>query len=70
MRALFLAVVLCAATDTPSFGVPPRLQALLDDGAWDGTPLTFRIITLSHLADGCAGQARAKPARPWEESAE
>ncbi len=61
MRSLFLAVVLCAATDSPTFEVPPRLRALLDDGAWDGTPLTFRIITLSHLADGCAGQARAKP---------
>jgi hypothetical protein len=62
MRAFLVAAVLLAASDTPSFELPARLQRLLDDGKWDATPASFRIIALSHLADGCAGQARAHPA--------
>ena len=61
MRTLLLALTLLAANDTPAFELPPRLQQLLDDGRWDATPPSFRMIALSHLADGCAGQARAHP---------
>ena len=61
MRPVLLAVLLLAASDTPSFEVPQRLQKLLDDGKWDTTPPAFRIIALSHLADGCVGQATAHP---------
>lgn len=62
MRSLLVAALLVAATDTPSFELPARLAKLLDDGKWDSTPASFRIIALSHLADGCVGQARAHPA--------
>ena len=61
MRTLLVAAMLLAASDTPAFELPARLQKLLDDGKWDTTPASFRIIVLSHLADGCAGQARAHP---------
>lgn len=61
MRALFSVVLLVAATDTPSFDVPVELQQLLDGGKWDATPASFRLIVLSNLADGCVGQAKAKP---------
>lgn len=61
MRSLLVAALLLAASDTPTFELPPRLQKLLDDGKWDNTPAAFRIIALSHLADGCEGQARAHP---------
>jgi len=61
MRSLLAAVLLVAASDTPTFELPPRLEKLLTDGKWDSTPASFRIIALSHLADGCAGQGRAHP---------
>lgn len=61
MRSVCLAMLLLAASDTPSFEVPHRLRQLLDDGKWDATPTAFRIIALSHLADGCAGEAKAHP---------
>ena len=61
MRSLLVATMLLAASDSPSFELPLRVQRLLDDGKWDATPASFRIIALSHLADGCAGQARAHP---------
>lgn len=38
------------------------LRSLLATGTWDRTPKGFRIITLSLLADGCAAEARRKPA--------
>lgn len=50
-----------AATAPETLDVPEQLQQLLDGGAWDKTPATFRIIVLSNLADGCVGQAKAKP---------
>jgi hypothetical protein len=61
MRSILVAAILLAATDTPSFEVPPSLQRLLADGKWDHTPTSFRIIVLSHVADGCVGQYRAHP---------
>lgn len=61
MRSMIVAVMLFAASDVPEFEVPTGLQRLLDTGKWDGTPRAFRIIALSNLADGCVGQARAKP---------
>ncbi|MDP1830039.1 MAG: hypothetical protein Q8L48_42645 [Archangium sp.] len=61
MRTLLLSALLLAASDTPSFELPGRHQKLLDDGKWDATPPSFRIIALSHLADGCVGEARAHP---------
>lgn len=61
MRTLLVAAMLLAASDSPSFELPKRLEKLLEDGKWDSTPASFRIIALSHLADGCAGQARAHP---------
>jgi hypothetical protein len=38
--------------------LPPTVRALLDDGTYTETPGGFRIITLSHVADGCAAQAQ------------
>lgn len=64
-RRLLLAVpvlLLLLATRGDAFEVPPRLQQLLDSGTWDATPASFRLIALSHLADGCVAQARAHPA--------
>ncbi len=61
MRTLLVAALLLAASDSPSFELPNRLEKLLENGKWDATPSSFRIIALSHLADGCVGQARAHP---------
>lgn len=62
MRTVLAALLLFAASDTSDFELPPGLEKLLDGGKWDATtPGSFRIIVLSNLADGCAGQARAKP---------
>lgn len=63
-RHLLLAgpvLLLLVATRGYAFEVPPRLQALLDTGKWDSTPASFRVIALSHLADGCVAQALARP---------
>lgn len=59
MRLALAAALFLAASDSPSFEVPPVLQRLLDGGRWDATPESFRVIALSHVADGCVGQARA-----------
>ncbi|MGV3622867.1 MAG: hypothetical protein ACO1OB_18760 [Archangium sp.] len=61
MRNVLLAVLLIGATDAPSFELPASAQKLFDDGTWGDVPAGFKIITLSHLADGCVGQAKAKP---------
>lgn len=58
----FALVLLLLAADSRAFELPPRLRAVLDGGRWDSTPGGFRIIALSHLADGCVAQARAHPA--------
>ncbi len=63
MRSLFIAALLLAASDTPEFELPARIERLLEDGTWDSTPVSFRIIALSHVADGCVGQRRAHPER-------
>lgn len=54
MRALLLISLLLAA-DSPAFEAPPEFTS------WTNTPGSFRIITLSHLADGCAGQIANHP---------
>lgn len=61
MRHALLAVLLLGATDAPTFELPPSAQKLFADGKWDDTPQGFRFIVLSHLADGCVGQAKARP---------
>ncbi len=61
MRRALLAVLLIGATDSPSFELPSSARALLDGGPWGSTPAGFRIIALSHIADGCVGQAKARP---------
>ncbi len=63
---MFCLALLSATTAMPDadvFELPERLGTLLDTGTWDETPRGFRIITLSHVADGCAGQALAHPSR-------
>jgi hypothetical protein len=42
-------------------GVPAAVRQVLADGTWEATPATFRIIALSHVADGCATQANQHP---------
>ena len=69
MRLLVYLVVLAGAGALPQpaessrLDLPAELQQLLDGGGWDGAPAEFRVIILSHLADGCAGQGLAHPAR-------
>jgi len=36
--------------------LPPTAAKALDEGEFQGTPAGFRVIALSHLADGCAAQ--------------
>lgn len=55
------AVLLLGATDSPDFELPRSARALLDTGEWDATPKSFRVIALSHLADGCVAQGLARP---------
>lgn len=66
MRPLLASLLLLAATDSSSLEQNPRLARFLAERTWDDTPQSFRIIALSHLADGCAGQARAHPERSTE----
>jgi hypothetical protein len=71
MRSLLLlAIAVTSAGSTPgadaALELSPDLARLLDSGRWDETPTAFRIITLSHLADGCAAQAAVHPARHAE----
>lgn len=61
MRALLVTSLLLHVATPEAFEVPGALQKLLDDRKWDSTPAGFRIIALSHLADGCVAQAAAKP---------
>jgi hypothetical protein len=66
MRWLLCLALLSAVSPTPApkaqLELPPALQQFLVRGQWDaGTPRSFRIITLSHLADACAAQGRAHP---------
>ena len=67
MRFTICLAILLAATASPTSAdtleLPERLDQLLTTGRWDATPAGFRIITLSQLADGCAGQGIAHPAR-------
>lgn len=53
MRSVMLAMVIVAADGTRE-ELPSAVAALLDSGKWDSTPKAFRIIALSHVADGCA----------------
>jgi hypothetical protein len=61
MRALLAVVLLATSTSQPDFALPKSVDAVLKTGKWDSTPKSFRIIALSHIADGCVGQARARP---------
>lgn len=69
MRLLVCVVVLAGAgalpqpAETCGLDLPGDLRRLLDGGGWDAAPPEFRVIILSHLADGCAGQGLAHPAR-------
>ena len=56
---MLVAAVMLTSSDSPSFEMPARIERLLADGKWDATPASFRIIVLSHVADGCVGQYRA-----------
>lgn len=40
----------------------PGLESVLDGGRFVGTPKGFQMITLSHVADGCAARAPEDPA--------
>ncbi len=66
MRSLALALPLLLAADGSAFELPAPLRRLLDTGRWDATPAGFRVIALSHLADGCVAQAKAHPEREAE----
>jgi hypothetical protein len=41
--------------------LPAPLARLLETGRWDKTPIGFRIVALSFMADGCVAQARRDP---------
>lgn len=65
---IVICLVMLAITSPPlrspdALELPARLDTLLTTATWDATPAGFRIITLSHLADGCAGQGLTHPAR-------
>lgn len=57
------AVLLLANANADELQQPVELAHLRETGRWDSTPAGFRIIALSHLADGCAWQGRAVPGR-------
>ncbi|MEW6432126.1 MAG: hypothetical protein AB1730_11525 [Myxococcota bacterium] len=61
MRPLVLVAAFLSAAPQSNVDLPPALAALLAKGRWDATPASFRIIALSHLADGCAQQALIEP---------
>lgn len=59
-----LLALLLTATPAPSWeglGLAPSLQRLLERGVYQGTPVGFRAIALSHLADGCVFAAEQNP---------
>ncbi len=51
-----MAALVAATALTTSFSLPSELGSALDTGVYVGTPAGFRIIALSHIADGCAAQ--------------
>lgn len=66
---LFAAAALLLASTPPAesmlapLGLSPPLVRALVLGDYGATPAGFRAITLSHLADGCRGQALQHPQR-------
>jgi hypothetical protein len=46
-----------AAPDATALEMPEAVAAVLLRRAWKGTPGSFRVIALSHVADGCAARA-------------
>jgi hypothetical protein len=42
--------------------LPPAVQEMLDHGKFQATPAGFRIVALSHVADGCASRVEDDPA--------
>lgn len=66
MRPALVAALLLAASDSSSLSLPPAVARVLEGGAWEGTPAGFRVIALSHVGDGCVGQATAHPERGRE----
>lgn len=56
-------LLLLALPAAPELVLPLRVAEALDEGRFVGTPAGFRIIALSHIADGCADRASADPDR-------
>jgi hypothetical protein len=61
MRLLLAVMVFVAAAPDTEVDLPPVLASFLKKGKWDATPRAFRVIALSHLADGCAQEGVAEP---------
>lgn len=61
MRLLIAMMVFVAAAPDTEVDLPPALEDVLRTGRWDATPRGFRVIALSHLADGCAQEAARDP---------
>lgn len=61
MRALLALTVLLQVEPHPRFELPTAVDQALTHGRWKDTPRGFRAIVLSHIADGCVGQARSQP---------
>ncbi|MEW5737598.1 MAG: hypothetical protein AB1938_01665 [Myxococcota bacterium] len=61
MRALIVLAVFLSSAPETEVDLPAGLSTFLETGQWDGTPKAFRVIALSHLADGCAQQGQAEP---------
>lgn len=58
MVSLLAALALAAPdVDVAALSLPPPVERLLVTGKWDATPGSFRILTLSHVADLCAARA-------------
>lgn len=58
--------LLAASPSWSAVPLPPSARRLFDHGAWVQTPGGFRIIALSHLADGCASDWATTPAHRAE----
>jgi hypothetical protein len=54
-----------SAADAEALAMPAAVTRLLRAGTWEATPAGFRIIALSHVADGCADQVAAHPAEAY-----
>lgn len=61
MRVLLAVMVFVAAAPDTDVDLPPVLASFMKKGKWDATPRAFRVIALSHLADGCAQEGVAEP---------